>query len=179
MMITPLIGTAQACRWRKPRKCRTVETFTTTPFVDPITLTNMEDLETGSEKYVCDGTIRIAHGALRKFDYNGPLGTGTLYLKTLISIANVEIPYDISISTGRGTYKYTLIIDNGPYGTGTLKGIGKMEWDYDITELRFETWDTAKLVPVKGDLNIKCVSVEGYTLFFDWWWTTTTVVSHS
>ena len=172
LILTP---TASACRHSRS----TVETFTTTPLVDPSTMTNMEDLEKGTEKYVHGGTIRIAQGALREFDYTGPLGTGTLYLKTIKSIGHLEVPNDISISTGRGIYRYTLTIDNGPYGTGTLVGVGHQQWDYNATELRFEGWDSVKLVPIKGDLNIKSVSVEGYSMFFDWWWITTTLVSRT
>ena len=71
LILTP---TASACRHSR----NTVETFTATPFVDPSTMTNMVDLDKGKEKYVNDGTFRIAHGALREFDYSGPYGTGTL-----------------------------------------------------------------------------------------------------
>ena len=165
------VSAKQTCR------SSTVDKFTATPFVDPPTMTNMKDLEPGSEKYVCEGTIRIAQGNLRQCDYNGPLGAGTLFFKTVYSIMHVEIPNSISIGIGYGIYQYTLVLDNGPYGSGTLKGIAKLNWDYNINEFSFETWDTAKLFPVDGNLNIKWVSVEGYTFFFDWWWTTTIIVS--
>jgi hypothetical protein len=183
MIATP---TVSACRWRKPR---TVETFTTTPFVDPSTLTGMEDIVSGSQKYVNEGTIRIGWGSLRKYDYAGPLGTGTFYLKSILSITTVsgmiELPpgsgnYENVTGHGSGIYKYTLVIDGGTYGTGTLKGIGRLEFDWNFGEVppRYEQWDTATLRPVKGDLSIKKVCVEGYSVFpVGWWWTTTKVVS--
>lgn len=173
VLATPL-GTAEACRHRRNR---TVETFTVTPFEDPSTLTNMEQLETGTVEYYCDGTVKVAHGTLRKHDYSGPLGTGTFYIETLLSIAQVEIPYSDVAQTGKGFYKYTLVIGDGPYGAGTLKGYGTLKYDYNLLEYHYEQWDSAKMVPVEGNLNIISVSVEGYGFLFDWWWTTTTVVS--
>ena len=173
MFSTSIIGTAHAIG-----NGLTVGTFTTTPFIDPSTLTNMEPLGTGSSKVVCDGTIRIGHGTLRKYDYVGPLGTGTLYLETLHSKTQLTTPYDTSIGIGGGVYRYTLeITTDGGFGTGILKGIGKLQWDYNLPAFQYEQWDTAKMVPVEGDLNLKWVTVEGYMFLFSWWWTTTTVVS--
>ena len=171
IMATSQFGTAKA--WGKGL---TVETYIT-PTSEPSTFTNMEPLATGSEKYVRDGTLRIAHGSVKKYDYNGPLGTGTFLLESLISITKEAIPNSNLIGTGGGIYKYTLEIDDGPYGTGTLKGIGKLNWAFSLPAFEYELWDKAKMVPVEGDLNIKWVSVEGYMFLFDWWWTTTTVVS--
>jgi hypothetical protein len=166
------IGTAEA--WGRGV---TVETFVKTPFSDPSTFTNMEQLESGSENYACDGTIRVAHGTLRKYDYSGPLGTGTFYLDTLVSITEEAIPNSNLIGNGGGIYKYTLVIDDGLYGTGTLKGIAKLKWDFDLPAYKYEQWDNGKMVPVEGYLNIRWVSVEGYMFLFNWWWTTTTIVS--
>ena len=174
VLATPLLGTAEACRHRRSR---TVETFSVIPFEDPSTFTNMEEIEPATVEYYCDGTVSIAHGTIRKHDYNGSLGTGIFYIETLLSIAHVTIPYSNVAQTGRGLYKYTLIINDGPYGTGTLKGYGTVKFDYNLLEYRYEQWDTAKMVPVEGNLNIVRVSVEGYGFLFDWWWTTTTVVS--
>jgi hypothetical protein len=173
-LATPLLGIAEACR---PRRCRTVETFTVTPFEDPSTFTNMEELNPATVDYYRDGTVSVAHGTLRKHDYNGPLGTGTFYIETLLSVAQVTIPYSSVAQVGRGFYKYTLVIDDGPYGTGTLTGYGTVKYDYNLLEYRYEQWDTATMIPVKGHLDIVKVSVEGYGFLFDWWWTTTTVVS--
>ena len=172
MFSNSIVGTVQAFG-----KGLTVEVFTTYPFVDPSTLTDMKPLAAGQEKYVLDGTIRIAHGSLREYDYEGPLGTGTFYIKSLHNKAEVGIPYSNLIAIGEGVYKYTLKIDEGPYGTGTLKGIGKLEYDFSIPDFRYEHWNTAKMVPVEGNLNIQSVSVEGYQFLFNWWWTTTIVVS--
>jgi hypothetical protein len=169
-----MLGTAEACTHRRSR---TIEVFSVTPFEDPSTFTNMEELEPATVAYYCDGTVSIAHGTLRKHDYNGPLGTGAFYIETLLSIAQVSIPYSNLAQVGRGFYKYTLVIDDGPYGTGKLTGYGTVKYDYNLLEYRYEQWDTAKMVPVEGNLNIISVSVEGYGFLFDWWWTTTTVVS--
>ena len=179
----------------------TVDTFSQIPSVDDPTFTNWEEIP-GDPKLVCDGKIRIGHGGVRQGDYAGPLGTGTFTMVTLISITRLAPPYDGKVGVGGGVYQYTLVIDDGPYGSGTLKGIAKLEWDFDLTKdltivppklPLYEQWDTAKLVPVKGNLDIKWVSVEGYFKMglavkitpggpvivpvADWWWTTTTVVS--
>ena len=166
----------------------TVDTFTVTPFEDPSTLTNIETTP-GTPKIVCDGTIRVGHGAFRQGDYAGPLGTGTFTMLTLHSKTYLTTPYVTGAGIGGGVYHYTLVIDDGPYGSGTLKGIAKLEWEYDMTGMPFaglwEQWDTAKMVPVEGDLDIKWVSIEGYFTIqappfpplAGWWWTTTTVVS--
>ena len=167
----------------------TVETFTIT-LSDPPTLTNMVE-EPGTAKLICGGTIRNGHGAYREYDYAGPLGTGKLYMLTLHSKTYLTTPYGTA-GVGGGVYQYTLVIDDGPYGSGTLKGIAKLEWDLDMTGMtnippvgHYYIWDTAKLVPVEGDLDIKWVSIEGCMVFeappyppiFGYWWTTTTVVS--
>jgi hypothetical protein len=120
VLATPMLGTAEACRHRRNR---TVETFTIVPFEDPATLTNMEQLEEGSVEYYRDGTVAVAHGTLRMHDYNGPLGTGTFYIKTLFGIRQAPIPYSNAAGIGRGFYEYKLVIDDGPYGAGTLKGM--------------------------------------------------------
>jgi hypothetical protein len=179
----------------------TVQTFTKTPYVDPATFTNWVEV-IGDRKLVCDGTIQIGHKSFRTGDYEGPLGTGTFTMETLHSKTQLTTAYDTQVGIGGGVYQYTLTIDNGPYGSGTLKGIAELEWDFDLTlDLTtyppklplYEQWDTAKLVPVEGDLNLKWVSVEGYFViklviqitpggpvpvpFAGWWWSTTTVVS--
>jgi len=178
-----------------------IQTSTKTPYVDPSTFTNWEE-DSGDPKLVCNGAIRIGHGAFRVSDYEGPLGTGTFTMETLHSKTQLATPYDDKVGIGGGVYQYILTIDNGPYGSGTLKGIAKLEWDYDLTlDLAsyppklplYEQWDTAKLVPVEGDLDLKWVSVEGYSViklviqitpggpvpvpYAGWWWTATTVVS--
>ena len=174
VLATPLLGTAEACRHRRSR---TVETFSVIPFEDPSTFTNMEEIEPATVEYYCDGTVSVAHGTIRKHDYNGPLGTGTFYIETLLSVAQVTIPYSSVAQVEGGFCKYTLVIDDGPYGTGMLTGYGTVKYDYNLLEYRYEQWDTATMIPVKGHLDIVKVSVEGYGFLFDWWWTTTTVVS--
>ena len=109
----------------------TVETFTITQS-DSSTLTLTLEVP-GNPKLVCDGTIRNGHGAYREYDYVGPLGTGTLYQLTLHSKTYLTTPYDTMAGVGGGVYEYTLVIDDGPYGSGTLKGIAKLEWDLDLT----------------------------------------------
>lgn len=172
IFLTSIIGTAQALG-----NGLTIETYTVTPFVDSSTLTNMVPLVDTESKFVCNGYVRINHGTLRQLDYQGALGTGTLYLETLHSRSQEEIPYIQLTEVGEGVYQYTLEIDDGPYGTGTLKGIGKLEWVYSIQDFIYELWGTAKLVPVEGEMDINWVSIDVYQFLFDTWWTTTTVVS--
>jgi hypothetical protein len=168
----------------------TVETFTITTS-DPSTLTLIVE-EEGNAKLHCNGTFRNGHGAFRTYDYVGPLGTGTLYQSTQHSKTYYVIPYVTVYGVGGGIYEYTLVIDDGPYGSGTLKGIAKLEWDVDMRNAAnmppvfyYYIWETAKLEPVEGDLDLKWVSIEGimvaeappYPPTFGYWWTTTTVVS--
>lgn len=163
----------------------TVETFTVIPSPATNTISFVEELVPGSPTYIQDGTVRIGRGALRKFTYDGPLGTGELFVKTLHSKYTVSGLYEFPPTSGNyidetgqgsGLYQYTLVVD-GPYGTGTLKGIVKLqlEWDYSI--MFYEAHETGKLVPVEGDLNLKWVDIEGLDVFVFHWWTTTTVVS--
>lgn len=163
----------------------TVEKFTVIHIPATNTITYVEELVPGSPTYIQDGAIRIGHGALRKFDYDGPLGTGELFMKTLHSkyavSGNYEFPpgsgkYIDETGQGSGLYQFTLVID-GDYGTGTLKGVAHVELEWDYTVLFYEARETAKLVPVEGDLNIKWVEIEGLDILFFHWWTTTTVVS--
>ena len=185
MLATPLVGNVQACGHRQHR---TVETFTLTPsFATPSTLTGMEQLVPGTLKFVCDGTIRIARGSVRKFSYDGVLGTGTLYTENIVSITRVSGMMKLAgkdenvTGHGQGIYKWTLEIEDGSYGTGTLMGISRTEIDWNYAELRLENWDTVTLRPVTGDLDIIHVYVEGYNVFsiplVCYWWTTTTIVS--
>jgi hypothetical protein len=185
VLATPFVGAVQACR---PRRCRTVETFTLTPdSTTPSTLTDMEQLVPATLKFVCDGTIRISRGGIRRFSYDGALGTGTLYTENIVSITRVSGMMQLAgkdenvTGHGSGIYKWTLEIENGPYGTGTLMGISRTKIDWNFAELRLENWDTATLRPITGDLDIIKVYVKGYNLFsiplIGYWWTTTTIVS--
>ena len=167
----------------------TVEVFTVEPYTDSSTITNLVPLVPPQEKIVSHETIRISSGALREYDYSGELGTGKLYLETILTVASVsgsiEFPpgsgmYTSASGTGGGHYKYTLIID-GPYGSGTLEGIGELDWTFDLTvwPIIYEQTEQVKLRPTAGDLDLKRVCVEGYADYsvLGWWWTTTTVTS--
>lgn len=164
----------------------TVETFTVIPSPATNTLTYIEELVPGSPTYILDGTVRIGHEAVRSFEYDGQLGTGILYTKTLHSKYAVSGLYEFppgsgiyinAVGQGSGLYQYTLVIDNGPYGTGTLKGIATVELEWDYTVLFYEAEETAKLVPVEGDFDLKWVTIEGLDMLLFHWWITTTVVS--
>lgn len=183
VLFAPMLGTAQAF---KSERSKTVETFTTPYGVPPLTFSGMVESEKGSEKFLCDGTLRIASGTVRDYIYNGPLGTGTVTLETVISITQVDGyiffagAWRNATGHGSGIYKWTIEIVDGPYGTGSLEGIGRLTWDYDYTETppRFEQWDTATLRPTAGDLDIIRVCAEGYLNAPNgWYWTETTVVS--
>ena len=163
----------------------TVETFTVIPTPATNTITYVEELVPGSPIYIQDGSIRIGHGALRRFTYTGPLGTGELFMKTLHSRYEVSGLYEFppgsgiyidATGQGSGLYQFTLVVD-GPYGSGTLKGVANMDVEWDYTVPFYDGQVTAKLVPVEGDLNLKWVEIEGVDVFLFHWWTTTTVVS--
>ena len=180
LIVSPMLATADA---EKP----TVEVFTVEPYTDPSTITNMVPLIPPQEKIVSHETIRISSGALREYDYSGALGTGKLYLETILTVAEVsgsiEFPpgtgiYTSASGTGGGHYKYTLVINDGQYGSGTLEGIGKLDWTFDLTvwPLIYEQMEQVTLRPSAGNLDLNRVCVEGYADYsvLGWWWTTTT-----
>ena len=189
IIISPMLATAEACGHRGHRAKPTVETFTVEAFVDPSTITNMVELMPSKEKFVCHGTIRIATGGQREYDYAGALGTGKLYLETIRTVAKVsgtvEFPpgsgvYTNATGSGGGFYAYTLVIDDGPYGSGTLKGAGRLDWTFDVTVMppNYEQTEQVTLRPVSGNLDINRVCIEGCAnVVYGWWWTTTTVYS--
>ena len=81
-----------------------------------------------------DWSVRIARGTWRLSNYNGPLGTGTLYSVAIISITHYDNE-TVGYTTyhGHGNYRYLYTITSGPYGAGTLEGVSIQEWDYDST----------------------------------------------
>ncbi len=84
-------------------------------------------------KWSDDGLLVIRKGAQREGAYDGPLGVGTLYSETIISVTKFDeyIPGTppASIGHGFGIYREQYVIDSGPFGAGTLKGITILEWD--------------------------------------------------
>lgn len=181
LVSTSVVGTVQALG-----KGLTVQTIVTAPIPSTNTLTFIEELVAGSANYLHDGAVRIGHGAVRSYEYDGPLGTGTLYTRTLHSRYTdlgplIEFPpgsgsYANATGKGTGIYEYTLEID-GDYGDGTLKGIAYVTYDWDFPAFKYEVLDTAKMVPVEGNWDLKWVNVEGIRLGVYWWWTTTTIVT--
>ena len=183
IIVSPMLATVKA---EKP----TVEVFKVEAYTDPSTITSMVELVPTQEKIVSHDSIRIASGALREYDYSGALGTGRLYLETVLTLArvsgSVEFPpgsgiYTSAAGTGGGHYKYTLVIDDGPYGSGTLEGIGELDWTFDLTvwPLIYEQTEQISLRPTSGNLDLNRVCVEGIADFavLGWWWTTTTITS--
>ena len=109
---------------------------TTVPY--QYTLKVSEIPGTVSEKWSQDGHVDIRTGNQRVGTYNGPLGVGTWYSENVLSISYLDIPpstpfvFAGSVGHGFGIYKATLVINNGPYGSGTLEGVSRFSWDYDL-----------------------------------------------
>jgi hypothetical protein len=172
MMATSMVGTAQACRRR-----RTVETFYSDPASDPPTLSDTQSISEGDYKIVKDGTVRISWGMIKKSRYEGPLGSGYFTLETLIQKTNEPF---MPVGEGWMICKYTLeIVDDGGYGTGTLRGGGFVTMEANLPT-SFEMWSKGSMygkLDKNGDLNRVTVFVNGYTCLAGVWMTKTTIIS--
>jgi hypothetical protein len=176
IMITPMIGTAQAWGWGRSR---TIETFYVEPFVDPPTLSNTVVLAEGDEKCVKDDTIKIVWGEIKKSNYNGPLGTGYQTREVLIGAQDCPLT-----PSGKGwtINKMTIEITDGPFGKGILKGFAYSKFEFDMAKTpKFEMWQTQALTGT-GNLKGLRVRIEGYTAVYPpyppaIWHTKTVVIS--
>ena len=99
IMVTPLIGTAQARRTKEP--------YYAEYGVMPIA-PNTVDKNVG----VC----RIRSGSIMQGAYDGPVGVGTMTAELILKLDNSVTGMSIT------TYKNTLVITSGPYGAFTLEG---------------------------------------------------------
>jgi len=178
MLTTPLIGSAQACgcgRWR------IVDVYTRTLGVDQPTVAVLEEIPGDINKIVRNGSLWIRSGTFRTSAYGsedddrGPLGYGTVYMKTMISITHIS---DENITTslgeipktgkGYGIYGYKLVIEDGPYGEGTLNGVGGTRWEWNLTDpnplkWRYESWGSVSYMHGTGDFAGVKVHTESYT----------------
>jgi hypothetical protein len=176
MMVTPLIGTAQALG-----KPNVGETVYLDPANDKPTIIGEKTNNPATVKQVGpDDTFRLSWGAIRSYDYAGVLGKGVMTVETISSLAK----QDPSITIGNGIYKVELIIE-GDYGTGTLEGMCRIHWENVFVDPKSaEQWWTMSLHG-KGDLKGLNVFVEAYAarvgtappLTYKQWWTTTTIMS--
>jgi hypothetical protein len=106
MLISPIIGTAQACKVREPyhAEYRVVQ-------IQPPTSSEVK------------GDYQITKGAVFQGHYAGPLGEGTMIAELLVAIHNT------ATGIAWATLKNTLVIDSGPYGTGTIVGFTWFKYD--------------------------------------------------
>jgi hypothetical protein len=180
MMVTPLVATAQACGWQE----KSIQTFTLDPAVDPPTIRGYTETVAPTEKIVAEGTIRLAWGAVRVYEYNGILGHGWITGKTIYSVS--DWPAVGNAGEGHGIYLWTMVLDtDAGYGTGTLEGCAYLRWEFDSTVVplpRFEQWTNARLYG-RGDLKGMTVLLDTYAtmkpplpLYKDWF-TKTTIIS--
>jgi len=185
IVLTPMLGTVQAKR--------TVDVYTRTPGVDLPTVVSITDVPSTFNKVCGSGRVWITSGRQRTYIYGdpgddrGPLGYGTQSSKEIISISRItdvwvptptgEIPV---AGQGFAIYKVTLTIEDGPYGTGTLSGIAKLnqEWDFTVTPPKYDFTGTLKFTRGTGDFARAKVNIKlHYTLFTGIIHTTTTVIS--
>lgn len=92
-----------------------------------------------------DGHLKITTSQNYQGIYNGPLGIGILYSNLIVSVG--DNIYFTPIGTAHSTYAYTLVIEEGPYGAGTLAGHLNAEYEYDLTVSppRLQIWGNASL----------------------------------
>jgi hypothetical protein len=106
MLITPLIGTAQAYKVREPyhAEYRVVQ-------IQPPTSSEVK------------GDYQITKGSIAQGHYVGPLGEGTMTAELLVAVHNTV--------TGKAwaTLKNTIVIDSGPFGAGTVVGFTWFKYD--------------------------------------------------
>ena len=85
--------------------------------------------------------------------YDGPLGIGTMYSDLIVTI--MDNPSINPVGTGHSTYNYTLEINDGPYGEGTLSGHlnAIIDFDFTVSPPRIDVWGNASLKQGTGDLK--------------------------
>jgi hypothetical protein len=187
MLATPLIGTVMAEK--------TTVVITRTPGVDPPTEVIIEEIP-GDRKFSCKGYNLIGKGLFRTVAYGsesddrGPLGYGTKYVESIISISYgsgeiVTTPMGDSpmYLHGFGIYKVKYVIEGGPYGVGTLEATEKMEWEMDFSspnplDWRYEAWSSYSLKQGTGDFAGVRVDLETYfNMWLGFYHTKTTIVN--
>jgi hypothetical protein len=134
MLVTPLVGTAQACGHDGRSKTHGGRSKTVVPYENSISLAVVPG--TTEEKWSEDGLVCIRKGTQRIGAYDGPLGVGTMYSDAIISVTKFEIPPGPAGSVGHGgaVYKERYVIESGPFGAGTLEGICVMKWDSNTVD---------------------------------------------
>ena len=181
VMAVSMLGTVQACGWNKWGNPKTVDVYTRTPGVDLPTVQLIEEIPGDLDKITCDGHLWIrsgnnytsAYGS--ELDDRGPLGFGTEYKKAIIAISHIDgewINTPLGETTifgyGHGIAKVTLDIEGGPYGTGSLSGIERAKWEWDLSDplnRRYEHWGTISFEHGTGDFAGMKVYIEYYWNF--------------
>ena len=188
VLATSLVGTADACGHRGWRKRRTVETFIKITGQDPpdMAYPPTQVIAQGEQKYLCDGSIIIAKGLIREFSYEGALGTGSITWEQIISVSHVGGGYFELIpgllvnvtGSGRGAFKTTLEITDGPYGAGTLTGVMVSDWEWSYATVPpdgFIGYPRGTLAHGTGDLSGIKAYLDGVNLNYVIWYNTTVV----
>ncbi len=135
---------------------------TTIPYQDTQSVTEIAG--TVHEKWSQDGHVCIRTGNERVGAYDGPLGVGTFYSTNVISMTFLEIPPSTPFTFGLGTvaigfgiYKVTIVIESGPYGSGTIQGSYHIYWDMDMrlprASMHYDIWGTLNLQGGTGGLK--------------------------
>jgi hypothetical protein len=98
-------------------------------------------------KWTPDWHTNINRGTYRTSSYSGPLGIGTIYYETIISVTHYDNQTTgYTTFSGHGNYREVITITKGPYGAGTIEGIRVMERDFDISRpvsTRYHLWGNA------------------------------------
>ncbi len=117
-----------------------------------------------------DEHLLIRWGTTRDLPYNNPaVGAGRLYLETVRSITNYEVPPLTpgavqGVGNGHGIYAVKINITGGTHGVGTLEGFAIMTWEWDFTISPARHVQTANYTLMRGTGDF-----EGAKLDYDSW----------
>ena len=182
--LDPLVFTL--ARTGKVKNWPSIETVTKDPTVDPadMSFSQSQQIKPTERKFLYDGTISIETGGIREFNYTGALGNGTLSWEQVISKAHVgggyvEFPPNSGqlanvTGYGWGFYKAKLEINDGPYGTGTLTGIMRTNYNWEVY-VYFTGYPKVVFEHGTGDFKGMTVYMEGVNMNFVIWFNTTII----
>jgi hypothetical protein len=182
--LDPLVFTL--ARTGKVTNWPSIETVTKDPAVDPadMSFSQSRAIALPENEFFCNGTISIEKGGIREFNYTGALGTGRLTWEQVIAKSHVgggyvEFPPNSGqlanvTGYGWGFYKAKLVIDDGPYGTGTLTGTMRAEVRWEVY-VHFTGHPKAIFEYGTGDFKGMKVYLEGINMNFVIWFNTTII----
>ena len=159
LMATPLIACAQAAK-------------TTIVFSSYRTVAGGGGVATdANQKTSQDGDehLLIRWGTFRNITYSNPaVGTGRMYLTTVRSITNYEVPPSTpgatqGVAKGHGIYTVKIDMPSGSR-VGTLEGFAIMTWEWDFTSSPATHVQSANYTLMQGTGGF-----EGAKLDYDSW----------